>query len=83
MVFSGAAQHANRVAGAAYFADSSRKSTDLRIRWRSAKDSNSRYRLPDTRVCCAWGIPRLSCRIALLKSQGLLAQAPEVLPLAR
>jgi hypothetical protein len=42
MGFSGAAQHANKAAGAGYFADSSRESADLGTRWRSEIDSNSR-----------------------------------------
>jgi hypothetical protein len=48
MGFSGAAQHANNAAGAGYFADSSRESTDRRTRWRRGMDSNLRYQLIDT-----------------------------------
>ena len=47
MVFSGAAQHANKAGGAGYFADSSRESADRGTRWRSGMDSNQRYRLFD------------------------------------
>jgi hypothetical protein len=45
MVFSGAAQHANKAAGAGYFAHPSRESQTAGTRWRSAQDSNWRCRL--------------------------------------
>src|ERR1700687_3319351 len=48
MVFSGAAQHADKAAGADYFADSSRESADRGTRWRRGRGSNPRYRLPST-----------------------------------
>jgi hypothetical protein len=43
VVFCGAAQHANEAAGAGYFADSSRESTDTGTRWRRELNSNFRF----------------------------------------
>ena len=56
MVFSGAAQNANKAAGAGYFADSSGESTDRGTRWRSGWDSNPRYPLAEENAWRCQGI---------------------------